>query len=113
MQCDTLTMRLAAEPDEPIDGDFDAHVRHCLHCQADRARYRRLRRLLRSLRDQQLTVSEGLLEEVLLALDEPPGHPSAPSRRRTACTIAAAAGAAGAAGALVLANRARSRRLVS
>lgn len=91
------------------------HVESCLRCQAEVATYRKLLRVLHQLRTEVLEPTPGLLADILVALE------SAGERRavrhllggRRAAYVGgiAAATAAGAGAALVLASRARHRKL--
>lgn len=114
MRCDHIDLHLSAVVDgvEDLDGDFGEHVRSCLRCQAELARRRRLRRELERLGSDPLEPAEGLVEEILTALDEKSRRRRSARRgRRAVYTVVAAAGAAGAAGAIVVASRVRGRRI--
>jgi len=97
------------------DLDLRRHVEVCLRCQAELAQYRKLLRALHQLRTEILEPAPGLLADILVTLE------SAGERRamrnlltgRRAAYVGgiAAATAAGAAGAIVLATRARHRKL--
>jgi hypothetical protein len=97
------------------DLDLRRHVEACLRCQAELAGYRRLLRALHQLRTEVLEPAPGLLADILVTIE------SAGERRamrnlltgRRAAYVGgiAAATAAGAAGAIVLATRARHRKL--
>lgn len=92
------------------------HVDHCLRCQAELVQYRKLLRALRQLRTEVLEPAPGLLADVLASIEEAGERSAIRSLvrgRRAAYVggIAAATAAAGAAGAIVLASRARHRRM--
>lgn len=92
------------------------HVEGCLRCQAELVQYRKLLRALHQLRTEVLQPAPGLLSDLLTAIEEAGERGAIRSlllRRRTAYLggLAAATAAAGAAGAVVLASRARQRRL--
>ena len=92
------------------------HVESCLRCQAELVQYRKLLKALRHLRTEVLEPAPGTLTSILAGLEaagERGAIRSLLSGRRAAYVggLAVAAGAAGAAGALVLAHRARDRRM--
>src|SRR4051812_27184523 len=92
------------------------HVDTCLRCQAELAQYRKLLRALHQLRTEVLEPAPGLLTDILTAVEaagEKRAVRSLVRGHRGAYLggIAAATAAAGAAGALVLASRARQRRV--
>jgi hypothetical protein len=98
------------------DRSVTRHVDACLRCQAELVQYRKLLRALRQLRTEVLEPAPGLLTDILASLEhagERRAMRSLLSGRRGAYLggIAAATAAAGAAGAIVLASRARQRRL--
>jgi hypothetical protein len=92
------------------------HVDMCLRCQAELVQYRKVLKVLRDVRMQVIEPTPGLLPDILASIGDA-GERRAMRHlltgRRVAYVggIAAATAAAGAAGAIVLANRARSRRL--
>ncbi len=101
---------------DTVDGSLDeavvlAEVEHDLRFQAELAQYRRLVRALRMLREDLLDPAPGLVDEVLLALDDDAERHmirSVVSGRRAAYLGGlAAATAAGVGSALVLARRRR------
>lgn len=115
MQCDDVSDLPAwafGEPEE-IDEITREHLETCLRCQAEVVQYRRLSRGMRSLRHFEVVPAADLDEQIFSVLDHPELLPSVhrPSRRTAYLSGLAAATAAGAAGALVIASRARSRRL--
>ena len=92
------------------------HVESCLRCQAELVQYRKLLKALRQLRTEILEPAPGTLTSILAGLEaagERGAIRSLLAGRRAAYVggLAVAAGAAGAAGALVLAHRARDRRM--
>ena len=92
------------------------HVESCLRCQAELVQYRKLLKALRQLRTEVLEPAPGTLTSILAGLEaagERGAIRSLLAGRRAAYVggLAVAAGAAGAAGALVLAHRARDRRM--
>lgn len=111
MRCDRWGARLAAAADGPdaLEGDLGVHVSSCLRCQAELARQRRVRRELQRLDPNAVTRVDGLLEDIIATIDDR-GEPRLVDLRgrRAVFTVVAAAGAAGA---IVVANRARTRRL--
>ena len=116
MQCETLTDDLPGVIDgtDGLDERAVAHIETCLRCQAELVQYRRLSRTLRSLHNRNLLPDDGLLDDILSAIDDPGSapHTTRAARRTAYLSGLAAATAAGAAGAIVIASRARSRRLV-
>src|SRR5207253_5281793 len=105
-----------------VDGSASAdlatrrHVEGCLRCQAELVQHRRLLKTLHHLRTEVLEPAPGLLTEILASIEaagERGAVRSLVRGRRAAYLggIAAATAAAGAAGAIVLASRARHRRL--
>ncbi len=97
------------------DLDLRRHVEACLRCQAELAQYRKLLRALHQLRTEVLEPTPGLLADLLVAI-EAAGERRAmrhllTGRRAAYVGGIAAATAAGAAGAIVLASRARHRKL--
>jgi hypothetical protein len=112
VRCDRLAETLPGVVDDPalLDDRARAHVDACLRCQADLVRYRRLRLELAGWRHETIEPPSGLLEDLVLDLDELDLHRSWHPRRRAAYLGGiAAATAAGVGGVIVLA--ARSRRL--
>ena len=92
------------------------HVDGCLRCQAELVQYRKLLKALHQLRTEVLEPAPGLLTDILAALEEAGERRAVRSLirgRRGAYLggIAAATAAAGAAGAIVLASRARNRKV--
>jgi hypothetical protein len=97
------------------DLELRRHVETCLRCQAELAQYRKLLRALHQLRTEVLEPAPGLVSDILASVQ------AAGERRamrflltgRQAAYVGgiAAATAAGAAGAIVLASRARHRKL--
>ena len=117
MRCEQVAELLPGlvDPSTPRDREVVRHVEACLRCQAELAGYRRLLRALHQLRTEVLEPAPGLLADILVTIE------SAGERRamrnlltgRRAAYVGgiAAATAAGAAGAIVLATRARHRKL--
>jgi len=91
------------------------HVESCLRCQAELAQYRKLLRALHLLRTEVLEPSPGLLSDILVSLEAATGRRAMRhllgGRRAAYVSGIAAATAAGAAGAIVVASRARHRKL--
>lgn len=117
MRCDDLAQVLPGLVDgsATLDRSARRHVDGCLRCQAEMVQYRKLVRGLRSLQGQ-VFHAPGLVGDILAAVasGEVPQRAAASVARRAAYLSGiAAATAAGAAGAIVLASRARSRRLAS
>ena len=116
VQCETLADVLPGviDGDDDLDERTTAHIDTCLRCQAELVQYRRLSRTLRSLRNWNLVPADGLVDDILSVIDDPSSapHTTRAARRTAYLSGLAAATAAGAAGALVIASRARSRRLV-
>ena len=99
-----------------VDPPVLAHVEGCLRCQAELVQYRKLLKALRQLRTEVLEPAPGALTGILANLEaagERGAIRSLLTGRRAAYVggIAVATAAAGAAGAIVLAHRARDRRL--
>lgn len=116
MRCDAIADDLAGAMDDAtvLDDSVAAHVATCLRCQVEMVQYRRLGRTLRSLRSVSATPADNFLDDLVAVIDDPDLYRgSSRANRRTAYLSGlAAATAAGAAGALVIASRARGRRLV-
>lgn len=117
VSCESIAGALPGIVDGLTVADVDTrrHVEVCLRCQAELAQYRRLLRALHQLRTEVLEPAPGLLAEVLASL-EAAGERRAmrnllTGRRAAYVGGIAAATAAGAAGAIVLASRARHRRV--
>ena len=116
--CDSVAKMLP----EVLDNDKQAsrpvldHVESCLRCQAELVQYRKVLKALRHLRTEVLEPAPGTLTSILAGLEaagERGAIRSLLAGRRAAYVggLAVAAGAAGAAGALVIAHRARDRRM--
>jgi hypothetical protein len=96
--------------------DLRRHVDACLRCQAELAQYRKVLKALHQLRTEVLEPAPGLITDILVNL-EAAGERRAMrfllTGRRAAYVggIAGGIAAAGAAGAIVLASRARHRKL--
>jgi hypothetical protein len=95
--------------------DLRRHVETCLRCQAELVQYRKLLRALHQLRTEMLEPAPGMLPDILASL-EAAGERRAMRFLLTGRQFAyvggiAAATAAGAAGAIVLASRARHKKL--
>ncbi len=117
MSCDYVADALPGIVDgfEVADLDLQRHVAACLRCQAELVQYRKVLRALHQLRTEVLEPAPGLLPDILASL-EAAGERRAMHHLLTGRRVAyvggiAAATAAGAAGAIVLASRARSRKL--
>jgi hypothetical protein len=100
---------------EVADLELRRHVETCLRCQAELAQYRKMLRALHQLRTEVLEPAPGLLPDILASL-EAAGERRAmrfllTGRQAAYVGTIAAATAAGAAGAIVLASRARHRRV--
>ena len=112
--CNEFSYQLAemADGQHMLEAHASKHFETCLRCQAELAQYKKLRRALASLREHRFAPDEGLVQEILQAL-EPGGSVhrlqrlSSAARTRKAAYIGgiAAAATAGAAGAVVLATR--------
>ena len=92
-----------------------AHVDGCLRCQAELVQYRKVLKALHQLRTEVLEPEPGLLPDILASIGAA-GERRAigfllSGRRAAYLGGIAAATAAGAAGAIVLASRARHRRV--
>lgn len=117
MQCDEIAALLPGIVDggEIAERRVQRHVESCLRCQAELVQYRKLLKALHVLRTEVLEPAPGLLAEILAGL-EAAGERRAVRSLLTGRNAAyaggiAAATAAGAVGALLLAQRARGRRL--
>ena len=101
---------------EVADLDLRRHVDACLRCQAELAQYRKVLKALHQIRTEVLEPAPGLITDILVNL-EAAGERRAMrfllTGRRAAYVggIAGGIAAAGAAGAIVLATRARHRKL--
>ena len=117
LSCETVAEVLPQVVDglEPPRTDVIVHVESCLRCQAELAQYRKLLRALQLLRAEVLSPAPGLLGDILASIEEVGERHvvRAALRGRRAAYIGgiAATAAAGAAGAIVLASRARQRRV--
>jgi anti-sigma factor RsiW len=118
MLCDDVSLVLAriADGGEVADITVRDHVDHCLRCQAEIVQYRKLLKALHQLRTEVLEPAPGLVSDILASLEaagERGAIRSLLAGRRAAYVggIAAATVAGATAGALVLASRARQRRL--
>lgn len=117
MLCSTLSLELAEVADGTVElaESSDRHVQRCLRCQAELAHYRKLLRGLTSLRGEFVSPDEGLLDEILAAIQPPATvhklHRLNHKHRKVAYIGSIAA--AGAAGAIVLAARLASREKVA
>ena len=118
MQCDDIADLLPQIVDGPTTADRRVlgHVDSCLRCQAELVQYRKLLKTLHQLRTDVLEPAPGTLTGILARLEEAGERGAIRSLlagRRAAYVggLAVAAGAAGAAGALVIAHRARDRRM--
>jgi hypothetical protein len=104
------------EAGEGVDAPVLVHVEGCLRCQAELVQYRKLLKALRQLRTEVLEPAPGTLTSILANLEaagERGAIRSLLTGRKAAYVggIAVATAAAGAAGAIVLAHRARDRRV--
>jgi len=118
MQCEDVSHALP----EIVDGTATAdlalrrHVDTCLRCQAELAQYRRVLRAMHQLRTEVLEPAPGLFTDIRTSLEGAGERRAIRSllRQRRAAYVGAIAGAtaaAGAAGIIVLASRARHRKL--
>ncbi|MDQ2826241.1 MAG: hypothetical protein M3Y04_04690 [Actinomycetota bacterium] len=117
VSCDYVAEALPGIVDgfDVADLDLQRHVAACLRCQAELVQYRKVLRALHQLRTEVLEPAPGLLPDILASL-EAVGERRAMHHLLTGRRVAyvggiAAATAAGAAGAIVLASRARSRKV--
>jgi hypothetical protein len=115
--CESVAAALPGIVDGLVVADLDLrrHVDVCLRCQAELAQYRKLLKALHQLRTEVLEPAPGVLTDILVTL-EAAGERRAmrfllTGRRAAYVGGIAAATAAGAAGAIVLASRARHRKL--
>ncbi len=117
VSCDHVADALPAVVDglEVADLDVQRHVAACLRCQAELVQYRKVLRALHQLRTEVLEPAPGLLPDILASLEAAGErramHHLLNGRRVAYVGGIAAATAAGAAGAIVLASRARSRKV--
>jgi hypothetical protein len=118
VNCDTIAEVLpeVVEHGGTVERPVLSHVEGCLRCQAELVQYRKLLKALRQLRTEVLEPAPGTLTSILASLEaagERGAIRSLLTGRRAAYVggIAVATAAAGAAGALVLAHRARERRV--
>jgi hypothetical protein len=115
--CEEVSALLSDVADGVATLDVKArrHVDRCLRCQAELVQYRKVLRALHQLRTEVLEPAPGLLPDILASL-EAAGERRAMHHLLTGRRVAyvggiAAATAAGAAGAIVLASRAKSRKV--
>jgi anti-sigma factor RsiW len=118
MRCEEVVPVLAriADGSEVADIAVRDHVEHCLRCQAEMVQYRKLLKALHQLRTEVLEPAPGFVSDILATIEaagERGAVRSLLAGRRAAYVggIAAATVAGATAGALVLASRARQRRL--
>ena len=118
MRCEDVSKALPEIVDGAATADLTLrrHVDTCLRCQAELAQYRRLLRSLHHLRTEVLEPAPGLFTDILTSLEGAGERRAIRSllRQRRAAYVGAIAGAtaaAGAAGIIVLASRARHRKL--
>jgi hypothetical protein len=117
VRCDEVAELLPGIVDrgEVADRNIQLHVEACLRCQAELVQYRKLLKALHLLRTEVLEPAPGLLTDILAGLE------AAGERRAIRSILSgraaayaggiAAATAAGAVGAILLAQRARERRV--
>jgi len=117
VSCDAVALALPGIVDglDVAELDLQRHVAACLRCQAELVQYRKVLRALHQLRTEVLEPAPGLLADILTSL-EAAGERRAMHHLLTGRRVAyvggiAAATAAGAAGAIVLASRAKSRKV--
>jgi hypothetical protein len=113
--CDSVAAALPAIVDggQVADLELRRHVETCLRCQAELAQYRKVLRALHQLRTEVLEPAPGLLPDILASIG------AAGERRamgflltgRQAAYLGGIAAATAAGAALVLASRARTRRV--
>lgn len=115
--CESVASALPGIVDgfEVAGAELRAHVESCLRCQAELVQYRKVLRALHQLRTEVIQPEPGLLPDILSSIGAA-GERRAigfllSGRRAAYVGGIAAATAAGAAGAIVLATRARHRRL--
>ncbi len=117
MQCDEVSALLPqiVDGDSVADRRVQRHVESCLRCQAELVQYRKLLKALHQLRTQVLEPAPGLLTDILASLEAAGERRAVRSllngRNAAYAGGIAATAAAGAVGALLLAHRARGRRL--
>jgi len=118
MRCEDVAGALPGIVDGTAAADVGLrrHVDACLRCQAELVQYRKLLKALHQLRTEVLEPAPGVLSDIFTAIEaagERGAIRSLLAGRRAAYVggIAAATAAAGAAGAIVLASRARHRRM--
>ena len=118
MRCEDVSEALPEIVDGAATADLALrrHVDGCLRCQAELAQYRKVLRAMHQLRTEVLEPAPGVLSDIFTAIEaagERGAIRSLLAGRRAAYVggIAAATAAAGAAGAIVLASRARHRRM--
>lgn len=115
MRCDEVSDQLseAAAGRVLLRGPARRHVAQCLRCQAEVVQYRKMFRTLRTLRADVLQPAPGLVNEILVALEEAGERGTMGGllrgRRVAYAGGIAAATAAAAGGALVLASRSKRR----
>ncbi len=119
MRCEDLTELTSAMADddqsEQLTQLAQEHLDSCLRCQAEIAQYRKLIKALRVLRTEVLVPGPGLLDEVLMSLEEAGERGGLRlllgGRKAAYAGGIAMATAAGAAGVIVLVSRSRQRRM--
>ncbi len=117
MSCDDVADALPGIIDgvDVADLDVQRHVTACLRCQAELVQYRKVLKALHHLRTEVLEPAPGLLPDILASLEavgeRRAMHDLLNGRRVAYVGGIAAATAAGAAGAIVLASRARGRKV--
>jgi hypothetical protein len=117
VQCDDIAELLPGIIDggQVAHRDVQRHVESCLRCQAELVQYRKLLKALHLLRTEILEPAPGLLTEILAGLEAAGERRAMRSllngRNAAYAGGTAAALAAGAVGAILLAQRAKGRRL--
>ena len=117
VSCDQVADALPGIVDgmEVADLEVQRHVAACLRCQAELVQYRKVLRALHQLRTVVLEPAPGMLPDILASIgaagERRAIHHLLNGRRVAYVGGIAAATAAGAAGAIVLATRARHRKL--
>lgn len=119
MRCEDLSELASATADdertEALTRQAQQHLDTCLRCQAEIAQYRKLIKALKLLRTEVLMPAPGLLNDVLLSLEEAGERGGLRlllgGRKAAYAGGLAMATAAGAAGVIVFVSRSRQRRM--
>ena len=113
MMCEQVEnyLGVVAKGEAVLPAESQRHIEGCLRCQAEIVEHRSILRAMRSLRDDVLEPADGMVPEILAAIEAAGERHAVRSllhRHRVAYLSGlAAAAAAGVAGAIIIAARSR------